>query len=286
MTDYPNITFLDVNQDVGPMKTGWFGPIRDFALEQPGGAAEQSLTISSGAVTPAAGASRSLVIDTESSAATDDLDNIVLTNWPVGAVGIIRSTNAARVPTWKHGSGGSGQILLRDGVDYAADDPDKRVAVQRIGSDLVEIWRSGDEDLRAEITTTSGTVHTFSSISANVTQVIYSFRGISHSGGGSPTLRLRAGDGTIKTSGYNVGSGSGTEIPLGTAVGAASPVYGLVTLQLMDRTNNRWLALAAGRTGGDALGVEFTLTNPLSDLQLDWSGGETFDAGSVGLHAR
>jgi hypothetical protein len=112
------------------------------------GIADQALTISAGSVTPALGTSAILVIDTEASAATDDLTNIVLTNIDDGAMVWVRNANAARTVIVKHSAGGSGQISLMTGGDVALSDPDRQwLLLKRNGSLLLEVERIPSCDL-------------------------------------------------------------------------------------------------------------------------------------------
>lgn len=112
------------------------------------GIADQALTIASGTVTPAAGASAVLVIDTEASGATDDLTNIVLTNIDDGAMVWARNANAARVVVAKHSAGGSGQLSLQSTGDFVLADPDKHwLLLKRNGTLLLEVARFPSADL-------------------------------------------------------------------------------------------------------------------------------------------
>lgn len=140
MTTLPLETFLDADHTTGEMKSQFFGPMLDVQAETPGGGPEQALTIDSGSITPADKASRSIILTGEGSA-DDVLDSIDLTNWPDGAIGILRG-NGSEVITLTDADGGAGQMLLRNGVDYVLDVDDRRVALQRIGTSLLEIWRS------------------------------------------------------------------------------------------------------------------------------------------------
>src|SRR5690348_1695140 len=105
---FPAIGYLNnAARTEGEMKTA-FEDLNKAARQTPGaGVADQALTIASGSVTPASGSSNVLVIDTEASAATDDLTNIVLTNIDDGAMAYVRNANAARVVVAKHSAGGS-----------------------------------------------------------------------------------------------------------------------------------------------------------------------------------
>lgn len=105
------------------------------------GQAEQAITIAGGSITPPGGVG-CLVIDTEASAASDDLANVVTTNYPEGCLLQMRNSNAARFVVVKHNATGAGQLLLSRNVDYVLDDTKKYILLQRRGTDWVEIWRS------------------------------------------------------------------------------------------------------------------------------------------------
>lgn len=108
----------------------------------PGSAAvELAATISGGSITPAGGGGI-IVVDTESAAATDDLANIIPTNYPDNACILLRNANAARVVTLKHAATGSGQIFLRRSADAVLADPQSYIMLQRRGNDWYEVWRS------------------------------------------------------------------------------------------------------------------------------------------------
>lgn len=112
------------------------------------GVADQALTIASGSVTPASGASAILVLDTEASGATDDLTNIVVTNIDDGAMVWLRNANAARVVVVKHSAGGSGQISLATGGDCVLADPDRHwLLLKRNGTLFLEVARFPSADL-------------------------------------------------------------------------------------------------------------------------------------------
>lgn len=112
------------------------------SLRQVPGAAQVELsnTILSGSITPA-GSGGVLVIDTEASAATDDLTNIVTTNYPDGACLLIRNNNNTRFVVCKQAAGGGGQLQLDRSADYVLDDTKKWLLIQRRGADWYEIVR-------------------------------------------------------------------------------------------------------------------------------------------------
>lgn len=112
------------------------------SLRQVPGAAsvELAATISGGSITPAGGGGI-IVVDTESAAATDDLANIIPTNYPDNACILLRNANAARVVTLKHAATGTGQIFLDRSTDYVLDDTLKYLLLQRRGNDWYEVFR-------------------------------------------------------------------------------------------------------------------------------------------------
>ena len=97
------------------------------------------LTIASGAIAvPASGALIvNATIDTESAAATDDLTAI--TGGSVGMILIIKSTNAARVPTVKDG----GTLFIQ--ADFALDSPYDTLVLQCVAADnWIELSRASN----------------------------------------------------------------------------------------------------------------------------------------------
>lgn len=112
------------------------------SLRQVPGAAsvELAVTIAGGSITPAGGGGI-IVVDTEAAAATDDLANILQTNYPDNACILVRNANAARVVTLKHAATGSGQMFFDRSVDHVLDDTKKWMLLQRRGSDWHEVLR-------------------------------------------------------------------------------------------------------------------------------------------------
>lgn len=105
------------------------------------GQAEAALTIAGGSITPAGGVG-TLVIDTESAAATDDLTTIVTTNYPNGSMLLLRNSNAARTVVVKHAATGSGQIFLERSADHYLDTTKSHLLLQLRGSDWYEVMRN------------------------------------------------------------------------------------------------------------------------------------------------
>lgn len=117
-----------------------FEDLRRFVEEQPGGAAETTLTIAAGVVTPTLGEH---AIDTEAAAVLDDLDTIALTNKPDGSLLLIHATDPAHFVRLRHNIGGDGKLLLRGGINFLLDGTSKWVLLKRSGVTWVEIFRSG-----------------------------------------------------------------------------------------------------------------------------------------------
>lgn len=113
------------------------------SLRQVPGAAsvELAATISGGSITPAGGGGI-IVVDTEAAAATDDLTNIIPTNYPDNACILLRNANAARVVKLKNAATGSGQMFLSRSADAVLDDTKRWMLLQRRGTDWYEVDRS------------------------------------------------------------------------------------------------------------------------------------------------
>jgi hypothetical protein len=142
MATMPAANYLTDNaRTEGEFKAGLEAMLASTKQIPGAGVAELAITIAAGSITPA-GSGGALVIDTESSAASDDLANIVQTNYPDGSMLLLRNANAARVVVCKHAATGSGQLMLNRSVDYVLDDTKKLLLLQRRGTDWYEIWRS------------------------------------------------------------------------------------------------------------------------------------------------
>lgn len=99
-----------------------------YVKRAPNVAAATELTIATGAITPTI---FSHTVDTESDAASDDLDTITATNFSAGDVLLLAAANAARTVVIKHGTG---NILLPDDLDISLDDSEKTVIIRYDGS--------------------------------------------------------------------------------------------------------------------------------------------------------
>lgn len=148
MAGYPSAAAIQPPVTVGGQKTN-LADLLATAKQALGGSAIQSLTIASGSITPAAGATAYIRADTQGSASSDDLDRIVVTNLPDGTVAILQAVNDSRTVVAKHGSGGSGQLILSGALDFALDDSKKSLWLVRVGTSWEEIMRGYGADLAA-----------------------------------------------------------------------------------------------------------------------------------------
>lgn len=97
------------------------------------------LTISSGAVTPTASCH---TVDTESDAASDNLDNLVLTNMTDGQLIMLSAADGSRTVVIRDSQGGTGQFITLDSANISLDETNKFVLFQRVGNDIIEVQRS------------------------------------------------------------------------------------------------------------------------------------------------
>ena len=92
------------------------------------------LTIATGSITPTR---HHHTVDTESDAASDDLDTMVAT-LTAGAEVLLRAENTARTVVIKHGTG---NIFMADGQDFSLDTTEQRICFHRVGANWYELYR-------------------------------------------------------------------------------------------------------------------------------------------------
>lgn len=147
MATFPAAAYFN---DAAPTEGEFKQALEDFLASVkaiPGaGIAELTNTISSGSITPA-GSGGVVVVDTEAGGATDDLTNIVTTNYPARSLLLVRNSNAARFVVCKHLAGGAGQFNLDQGGDYTLDNTMKWLMLQRWGTDWFEVLRGPQRPL-------------------------------------------------------------------------------------------------------------------------------------------
>ena len=99
----------------------------------------QNVTISSGLISPIRNSSNGiLIVNTEGSAASDDLTDIVPTGWAEWDTVIIRGVNAARIVTVKS----SGNIRLSGSNDFSTGGNEKTLTIQYHSGIFYETARS------------------------------------------------------------------------------------------------------------------------------------------------
>jgi hypothetical protein len=158
---FPALNYLsNAARTEGEMKTAFEDWLK-MTKQIPGaGIAEQALTISTGSITPAAGSGGILIVDTEASAATDDLTNIAVTNLDDGSMIVLHSAADARLVVVKNSAGGSGQIVLRSGADFTLGSTTRNwLLLRRSGTTWTEIERYPAADF-VPILTKTGTYTT------------------------------------------------------------------------------------------------------------------------------
>lgn len=132
----------------GELKTALEDLLKAIKQIPGAGVAEQALTIATGTITPAAGASGIIVVDTEGAAASDTLSNIAVTNVDDNSLVILRNANASRLVIVDNNAGGSGQISLKSAGDFVLADPDRHwLLVKRSGTTFKEVARFPSADL-------------------------------------------------------------------------------------------------------------------------------------------
>mgnify|MGYP000999498584 CR=1 FL=1 len=155
MSTLPAVNYIsDTLRTEGEMKAAleaWLSATKQI----PGaGQAELAVTISGGAITPAGGGGV-VVVDPEAAAATDDLTNIIQTNYPEGCCLLLRNANSARAVVVKNAATGSGQINLDRDADYVLDTTEKWLLLQRRSSEWYELMRGPDRLAMPTVTKTA-----------------------------------------------------------------------------------------------------------------------------------
>lgn len=249
------------------------------------------VTIASGAITPT-GVSHT--VDTESDAASDDLDTVTTTNMTDGDLLLLTAENVARVVTVKHGTD---NIDLANDEDFELDDAQKAILLQLRSSTLYEVLRTPGSSTQLTVetaqSTSSGTTKDFTSLPNSINLITIIFSSVSLDGTGD--LLVQIGDsGGLETSGYVSTSasiaGAGNDVATSTSGfifnitgGASTTVSGTMTLCRVSGTT--WISSHAGRDvtnralsgGGDK-----TLSGTLDRVRVTLTAGN-FDAGNVNI---
>lgn len=151
MKSFPTIASITApTPDTAAMEAAmynWLGASRQI----PGGGPPQSKTIASGTFTPDEDACFWILVDTESAAASDDLDRLAITNIPDGAIVILQAVNTARTVVVRHAQTGAGQFFLGGGANFSLDDSEKFILFRYVSSStsFTELMRGWGSDIPA-----------------------------------------------------------------------------------------------------------------------------------------
>jgi hypothetical protein len=141
MTALPNSNVLgNTGTTQGTFRTA-IEALRSFVAESLGGSPEEAISLVSDAMTPTVA---SVVVDTQSAAASDNLSIINATNFPNGRFLMIRPANAARVVNVLHNNVSTGRIITQDGQTAVLDATNKYMLLQHNAGagQWVEVFRS------------------------------------------------------------------------------------------------------------------------------------------------
>jgi hypothetical protein len=133
------------NQEAKDAQDGILAVLREL----PGGAAEETRIIASGAITP----QRAVVaVDTEDQAPADDLDVVNPTHHPPGRLLLLRAVDQVRPVTVRHAQGGPGEVHLAQGLALTLQQPRTWLVLLRRGDVWHEVLRAyGDDAAGARI---------------------------------------------------------------------------------------------------------------------------------------
>lgn len=211
------------------------------------GDGKESATIATGSITPTKGI---VLVRTESAAATDDLTNIVGTNYNDGDIIMITVASGSEKVTVKNMAGGSGQVQNLNNADldletsgvawleyFAASSPPHwflfSLAPLPLSSDQIGQWRGimGVQAAQAHQFFNTAGAHTFT-VPAGVTQIEATLASGGGGGGGGSdistggTSGVDGGDTNIKRSGTTLAVAEGASTAGGGATTAAGGVGG------------------------------------------------------------
>ncbi len=254
------------------------------------------ITIASGVATPTA---TSHTVDTESDAASDDLDLIDATNLGDGALLFLAAQDGARTVVVKHDSGSptgnQKKIYLADDSDFSLDDAEKWLLLKRRGDAWQEVCRSSGAasawTFVSPISASGGANVDFTSLPAGVREAYILIDGLSHNAGGAG-MTVQLGDsGGFETSGYSGGfypaGGSHQAFSNGfdfasSSTTAASSMHALI--HLVHETGNTWFAAGHSAKVGSDVGHLMGVKQISAELdRIRVATGGTYDAGTVAI---
>lgn len=225
------------------------------------------LTIASGAVTVTQGYHR---LDTESDAASDDLDTITAgSGIAAGTLLVLRAENVARVVTLKDGTGN----LLLDG-DYALNATDRTITLIYDGTNWRETARSVGSDAKRLLKANSGTTTNasaenvdtvaISGLTAKDTLLVYyTLQAVTQA---TATPILQNSTDTVTVSELFASGGTNGN------PGAGTTAQGSVVIEQSQNSATSVLANCLGNTSG---GGSLLADQTVSTFTTDWTGSWT-----------
>lgn len=133
----------------GAQGIAYLNQLVNMVNEVPGGRAGETQVIAGGSITPTRFYTN---VDTEGEAASDNLDNAVITNLVAGRLLLLRCLTGTRVVTIRNERGGSGQFVLARGTSFALDSTTKAIVFLNGGERWIEVARSWGSDIAGELT--------------------------------------------------------------------------------------------------------------------------------------
>jgi hypothetical protein len=232
------------------------------------------------------------------SAASLAVNHLLVTNAATGVSPLFSGTGSDTNVGLRLRGGGTGRVALGD-ADLLFPDADgsSGQVIQTDGSGNLSFVAGGGMTLAATQATTTGTTKLFSGIPTGTTQIIVMFNETSLSG--TDHFLVAIGDaGGVETSGYiSTGlimeGGAGTSFQTSSTAGfvvyragTGSKSSGQMILTLMDANTNTWIASHTNKattTKAQWGAGTKNLTAELTQLQIQATGSNTFDFGSVGI---
>jgi hypothetical protein len=130
---------VKTNTSMGPLFEQWLAHVKAAA----GGTVEETLTISSGSVTPTR-----YLVKVSASGSTGTLDRMAQTNFPEGSLLMVRAADGKTI-TVTHQAGGAGHFWLNSPRPLVLSTSSKRLFLRREGTQWTEDARSHADDYAA-----------------------------------------------------------------------------------------------------------------------------------------
>jgi hypothetical protein len=197
---------------------------------------------------------------------------------------------------------GAGNLVL-DGIEFPNADGSANQVLQTNGSGVLSFGTISAGFTLGTKVTASGTDVTFTGIPSTARMIVIGTDGLSFTGAGNPDVQLQLGDsGGIETTGYKAtavylstnsgeaspgGAGYTDKFVIGYQPDQSSTLHHQIILTCQDTASNTWnfSNLASAYSAGYiqcGAGVK-SLSDTLTQLKLSFSGGQSFDAGTINI---